>query len=495
MSQPVQMEQMQLDATTYGMAYHDPFMGYVTPESYGAFPTNNMVSTQGVCYYDESYGTPKYDFMNATCYQPSAGEQNSAAAAGMFMCMDSTMTPAPEYNTPMMYGMMDMGYCSPGESTYYGVPSLAATQIVSTTKGDFGDDAKSFADCSTAATTPNLEPSMQPEVLDDGFDLGYGYNFSGAAMGLHPASVVEPSGDYYGSYHTGLNVEDFMSNRRDTDLFAHDAIIVEIANEIASNVQFLPDKEASGKYSLDKNHPIHCVWRDLNRGHCSWRCRWWENGKRLSKNFNVKRFGEREAMWMAIAMKIRNSTPVERFQLLKEQREAVRNYSELSKQQAGDASVDPSLVERMATIVPTMEQSPRRKRPCVNNVKAAQKANWARLGWTYIVVPDRRAGGTSVVCRLCAKTTKCSRSRNLQQAHIMHLIRMHKNPWKRYLATDGLTKMCRSALDALYEQQGFTADSEWKLRSGILPPEPQPEHELELEHGFSSIDNFGSDEE
>nr|ACC95440.1 hypothetical protein [Babesia orientalis] len=234
----------------------------------------------------------------------------------------------------------------------------------------------------------------------------------------------------------------------------------------------MPDKESSGKYSLDKNHPIHCVWRGLNRGHCSWRCRWWENGKRLSKNFNVKRFGEHEAMWMAIAMKIRNSTPVERFQLLKEQREAVRNYCELVRQNADGSITEVRSESSSAVVLPSSGVGVRKTRSHLNSTKNAQRANWARIAWTYVMVPERRNSGSSVVCRLCAKTTKCSRSRNLQQAHIMHLIRMHKNPWKKYLDEEGLTKMCKSALDALYQQRGFTANSEWKLRPGLVPPEP-----------------------
>ncbi|BAM40223.1 conserved hypothetical protein [Theileria orientalis strain Shintoku] len=238
--------------------------------------------------------------------------------------------------------------------------------------------------------------------------------------------------------------------------------IVEIANEIANNVQYLPDKDSNGKYSLDKNHPIHCVWRDVNRGHCSWRCRWWENGKRLSKNFNVKRFGDFEAMRMAITMKIRNSTPVERIQLLKEQREAVRNQMQLYSYYPSNYNFGYLAGVSDVKITKVM-----------NNSKKLQRENWSRLSWTYLKTSkmDKSADST-IICRLCSKTTRCSRSRNLQQAHIMHLIRMHKNPWRQYIDPNGLTKMCKLALDALYEQNQFSDDQEWNLRPGVHRPEP-----------------------
>ncbi|EAN32780.1 hypothetical protein TpMuguga_02g00497 [Theileria parva strain Muguga] len=246
-----------------------------------------------------------------------------------------------------------------------------------------------------------------------------------------------------------------------------DESIIEIANEIANNVQYLPDKDSNGKYSLDKNHPIHCVWRDVNRGHCSWRCRWWENGKRLSKNFNVKRFGEFEAMRMAITMKIRNSTPVERIQLLKEQREAVRNqlhlfgaYPNSTSYPTSNFNFESNFNDSNITKV-------------MNDNKKLQKENWERLSWTYLKTNKcDDSNHITIICRLCSKTTRCSRTRNLQQAHIMHLIRMHKNPWKQYIDPNGLTKMCKLALDNLYERHRFTPYHQWVLRPGINRPEP-----------------------
>uniref|UniRef100_A0A3B0MN02 Uncharacterized protein n=1 Tax=Theileria annulata TaxID=5874 RepID=A0A3B0MN02_THEAN len=243
--------------------------------------------------------------------------------------------------------------------------------------------------------------------------------------------------------------------------------IIEIANEIANNVQYLPDKDSNGKYSLDKNHPIHCVWRDVNRGHCSWRCRWWENGKRLSKNFNVKRFGEFEAMRMAITMKIRNSTPVERIQLLKEQREAVRNQLNLY----GSFPNSTNYATSNFNFESNFNDSSINK--VMNDNKKLQKENWERLSWTYLKTNKcDDSNHITIICRLCSKTTRCSRTRNLQQAHIMHLIRMHKNPWKQYIDPNGLTKMCKLALDNLYERYQFTPNHQWVLRPGINRPEP-----------------------
>ncbi|ORM41710.1 uncharacterized protein BXIN_2746 [Babesia sp. Xinjiang] len=466
-SQTSAMEQKTHDGTDNIMPYSESYMGCVTPELNGHQLAHGYLPMQEIYYYNGSYMTPRNDYMNSTCYQMNVDD---AMKPGVPMYMGSHMGPVSGYN-PMLYGPLDVTYCQPETSSFYGATDVDGSQMYVQGKGEVEDDTQTYAECSTTATTPNLDYCPNPEALDDGFDLRYGHEYEGYPMAPVDcySNKVAPTGGYAGYNMT--NLEDVFSPCRDPDSLMNDAMVVEIADEIASNVQYLPDKESSGKYSLDKNHPIHCVWRDVNRGHCSWRCRWWENGKRLSKNFNVKRFGEREAMWMAIAMKIRNSTPVERFQLLKEQREAVRNYCELVRQNAHGASTD-AHVDITSMAVPSVTAAPRKSRSPLNSTKAAQKANWARIAWTYVMVPERRTGSTSVVCRLCAKTTKCSRSRNLQQAHIMHLLRMHKNPWKQYLDEEGLTKMCRSALDTLYQQRGYTANSEWKLRPGLTPPEP-----------------------
>ncbi|CAD2113865.1 transcription factor with AP2 domain(s), putative [Plasmodium vinckei] len=100
--------------------------------------------------------------------------------------------------------------------------------------------------------------------------------------------------------------------------------IKEMVDEIVKTSFLLPEKGLKGRYALDYNHPIHSVWKDSTRGHCSWRCRWWENGRRLSKNFNVKRFGNECALRLAVAMKLHKSTPKEQEHLLKQQREFLK---------------------------------------------------------------------------------------------------------------------------------------------------------------------------
>ncbi|GAB69055.1 transcription factor with AP2 domain(s) [Plasmodium cynomolgi strain B] len=94
-----------------------------------------------------------------------------------------------------------------------------------------------------------------------------------------------------------------------------------IADEIIKNTLLLPERGPYGRNALDASHPIHSVWKDTTRGHSSWRCRWWENGKRLSKNYNVKRYGELDALKMAIITKLRNSSPRDRILYLNHQRE------------------------------------------------------------------------------------------------------------------------------------------------------------------------------
>ncbi|CDR94173.1 hypothetical protein, conserved [Babesia bigemina] len=462
----------------------ETLVGYCSPEEQGYYVPGGMAQNPVGCYYDEGFVPAGADYMSTTYYQNGPEDLSKTVAPPMYVYSEPPIAPMAGYSSPYMYGPMDLTFFPSGDPVFYGMPCSTMAHMVGAAKAEIDDDARTFAECSTAATTPHLRSSVNPEMVDDGFDLAYSPEYESLpmpAVDSRFSTGVAPDGNYYKSV---VNFEDAFSPCRYTDAMANDAVVVEIANEIAANVQYLPDKESSGKYSLDKNHPIHCVWRDLNRGHCSWRCRWWENGKRLSKNFNVKRFGEWEAMWMAIAMKIRNSTPVERFQLLKEQREAVRNYCELASQHAGSTVTEDNYMDAAVAAVPPMGLSPRKKRQPANSAKCAQKANWARIAWTYVMVSDRRPSEVSVVCRLCAKTTKCSRSRNLQQAHIMHLIRMHKNPWKKYLDVEGLTKMCSSALDALYKQQGFTEDSEWKLRPGIVPPEPDFEDMSMHYNGF-----------
>ncbi|KMZ77636.1 hypothetical protein PVIIG_03868 [Plasmodium vivax India VII] len=97
-----------------------------------------------------------------------------------------------------------------------------------------------------------------------------------------------------------------------------------IADEIIRNTLLLPERGPYGRNALDASHPIHSVWKDTTRGHSSWRCRWWENGKRLSKNYNVKRYGEHDALKMAIITKLRNSSPRDRILYLKHQREFLK---------------------------------------------------------------------------------------------------------------------------------------------------------------------------
>ncbi|EDO06499.1 AP2 domain family protein [Babesia bovis T2Bo] len=465
MSLTAQPEHVAQEVPTHVIPYSENYMGYYPGDmSAGLQCHGYLPSPQYTQYYDDPYMGTAVDYMNVTCYQMVPDDHHGY--------VDSHVGQMPDYSGGMMYHPMEMTYCPPTGQMYYQTPGSSTVPALSSVKGDPDDDARTFTECSTAATTPNLEHCPNPEVVEDGFDLGYGYDYDRYAVSpsdCYPRQSAGFSG--YPGYCVS-NFDDVFSACGDQDPLVNDAMVVEIADEIAANVQYLPDKESSGKYSLDKNHPIHCVWRDLNRGHCSWRCRWWENGKRLSKNFNVKRFGEHEAMWMAIAMKIRNSTPVERFQLLKEQREAVRNYCELVRQNVDGSVVDYRVDPKSSIAIAQIGTATRKARSPLNSTKSAQKANWARIAWTYVMVSERRSAASSVVCRLCAKTTKCSRSRNLQQAHIMHLIRMHKNPWKQYLDEEGLTKMCRSALDALYQQRGFTATSEWKLRPGLTPPEP-----------------------
>ncbi|KJP87997.1 hypothetical protein AK88_02272 [Plasmodium fragile] len=94
-----------------------------------------------------------------------------------------------------------------------------------------------------------------------------------------------------------------------------------IAEEIIRNTLLLPERGPYGRNALDASHPIHSVWKDTSRGNSSWRCRWWENGKRLSKNYNVKRYGELDALKMAIITKLRNSSPRDRILYLNHQRE------------------------------------------------------------------------------------------------------------------------------------------------------------------------------
>ncbi|EUD69077.1 hypothetical protein C922_00769 [Plasmodium inui San Antonio 1] len=97
-----------------------------------------------------------------------------------------------------------------------------------------------------------------------------------------------------------------------------------IADEIIRNTHLLPERGPYGRNTLDASHPIHSVWKDTSRGHSSWRCRWWENGKRLSKNYNVKRYGEEDALKMAIITKLRNSSPRDRIFYLEHQRECLK---------------------------------------------------------------------------------------------------------------------------------------------------------------------------
>ncbi|KAK1939552.1 hypothetical protein X943_000962 [Babesia divergens] len=455
---------------TFQVPYCDQFVNYAPAQGYHPYQTNGFLPGEGMCVYDDGYGQSRDESMNVR-YYPTPVEDVPIASGGhgMYLYVDPGMAPMNDFSATLPYG--NMAYCAPGEQLFYGVQGMSNSCVLDSGKCGLDEEAK-LAESSTAATTPTLEARLCPEAIGDGFDIGYAYDFNATALAPMDCGMNIPSNDYYVNFTSPHNLDDTFTPFSDADALVNDAAIIEIANEIAANVRYLPDKEANGKYSLDSNHPIHCVWRDLNRGHCSWRCRWWENGKRLSKNFNVKRFGEREAMWMAIAMKIRNSTPVERYQLLKEQREAVRNHLELLRQHADGSAVEPGFMSSIPLNMPTIQPSPRKQRQSLSSAKRAQRKNWIRIAWTYVKVPERRSSETSVVCRLCAKTTKCSRRRNLQQAHIMHLLRMHKNPWKKYLDMEGLTKMCRSAIETLYQQQGFTEDSEWKLRPGLTPPEP-----------------------
>ncbi|KAK2195596.1 AP2-ERF domain [Babesia duncani] len=391
-----------------------------------------------------------------------------------------------------VYLPIDSMVYAPPEQFYYGFDGINMSNTtfidpVKPEKSGGGDDSYQYGEVSTCATTPTLSASALPEMPNDAFDLAGatcqtlteeqcnnngGYQFSGYYnLPIFP--------NYYMAENTMENMMDCNGQMAEnstpkysTSMMTNseEASILDIAQEITANVQHLPAKDMNGKYSLDKNHPIHCVWRDLNRGHCSWRCRWWEDGRRLSKNFNVKRFGDAEAMRMAITMKIRNSTPAERLQLLKEQREAVRNHLELLRQNGDQQQGEFAITPTPQPLV-RMSSFSKRQAKTLSNTKRIQRENWSRLSWTYVKVPDHKVDETSVICRLCAKTTRCSRSRNLQQAHIMHLIRMHKNPWKQYILVAGLTKMCRAAIEALYDQQGFTNSSGWKLRPGTKRPE------------------------
>ncbi|KAK1443657.1 AP2 [Babesia gibsoni] len=474
--------------SSYSLHYSDPFVKYQSADLYDGYRKPEFTPAQGMRFYEEYCGNNNDEYVGEMNYDGFV-EGNNFSGVQAPVYLDYTMNPMVGINATMNYGAMDMGFYTP-ERMYYVKPGKDLNYVMSSGKSTAYDDSSKIADVSTAATTPSLDAAAYPEMVNDGFDLGYAYDFNKTAfvpMENVAGTNIPFNETYYAGFPSTYKLEDVYTPFNEHKALTNDASIIEIANEIATNVQFLPEKEANGKYSLDSDHPIHCVWRDLNRGHCSWRCRWWENGKRLSKNFNVKRFGEREAMWMAIAMKIRNSTPVERYQLLKEQREAVRNHLELLKQQANGSTLNAEYVEGMPMCTSSMPQSQRKKRHSLSSAKRAQRLNWMRISWTYVKVPEIRSGETSVVCRLCAKTTKCSRRRNLHQAHIMHLLRMHKNPWKKYLNVDGLTKMCRSALEALYEQQGFTDDSEWKLRPGLIPPEPT----IDIE----SLDDTDSEEE
>ncbi|ANQ11082.1 AP2 family [Plasmodium coatneyi] len=94
-----------------------------------------------------------------------------------------------------------------------------------------------------------------------------------------------------------------------------------IAEEIIKNTRLLPKRGPNGRSTLDSSHPMHSVWKDTYGGNCSWRCRWWENGKRISKNYNIKRYGEEDSLKMAIITKLRNSSPEERILYLNYQRE------------------------------------------------------------------------------------------------------------------------------------------------------------------------------
>ncbi|CAA9991012.1 transcription factor with AP2 domain(s), putative [Plasmodium knowlesi strain H] len=109
--------------------------------------------------------------------------------------------------------------------------------------------------------------------------------------------------------------------QKDVVLTVEEGDLKLIAEEIIKNTSLLPERGPYGRNALDASHPIHSVWKDTSRGHSSWRCRWWENGKRLSKNYNVKRYGEEDALKMAIITKLRNSSPADRILYLNHQRE------------------------------------------------------------------------------------------------------------------------------------------------------------------------------
>ncbi|AFZ79401.1 hypothetical protein BEWA_022490 [Theileria equi strain WA] len=456
-----------------------------------------------VSQYNLPLGTQSVDSVDRFSY---------GASIPQYTCGSTVSTQVPMTCLPIESLMYD-----PPEQYYYGYNSLGSTKFIdsASTSMDLGghfdvtvhpdpnkglddkvvEDRRSLTNMSTCDSTPVFYPT--PREIPTELESLYPHNFltenytyvpyeMGQSFEMNKTFEVGPTFEMSKMYDVNQN---FMSINnagynafsipqpfdivRNMDDASSDDAIMEIANEIARNMQFLPDKDGNGKYSLDKNHPIHCVWRDLNRGHCSWRCRWWENGKRLSKNFNVKRFGDHEAMRMAITMKIRNSTPVERLQLLKEQREAVRNHLELLRQQNRPLFSENSAdLNSSTTSTESALDFGTRKTKTLSNTKKLQRDNWNRLSWTYVKPPERKPGEATIICRLCAKTTRCSRSRNLQQAHIMHLIRMHKNPWKQYIHVDGLTKMCKAAIEALYQQQNFNSQSKWRLRPGLKRPEP-----------------------
>ncbi|UKK02016.2 hypothetical protein MACK_001370 [Theileria orientalis] len=418
-----------------------------------------------------TYGTE----VNDSSYV-QANVENSSNKESLKDELESVANASTCDNTPLLRPSSPNYYLNTLSSNYTQNPN-ATNGLNSTLSNGYTDMnntlSNGFTDMNSSMTNgySDMNSTMNNgmnNTLNSGINNGTGVD--GFVQDLSDTQLVN-GGFYYPGYYqyyytpamNGYNTESgydgALENGYDDGV---NESIIEIANEIANNVQYLPDKDSNGKYSLDKNHPIHCVWRDVNRGHCSWRCRWWENGKRLSKNFNVKRFGDFEAMRMAITMKIRNSTPVERIQLLKEQREAVRNQMQLYSYYPSNHNF--GYLANVSDVKITK---------VMNNSKKLQRENWNRLSWTYLKTSkmDRSADST-IICRLCSKTTRCSRSRNLQQAHIMHLIRMHKNPWRQYIDPNGLTKMCKLALDALYEQNQFRDDQEWNLRPGVQRPEP-----------------------
>ncbi|CCF73073.1 transcription factor with AP2 domain(s) (AP2-G) [Babesia microti strain RI] len=247
-----------------------------------------------------------------------------------------------------------------------------------------------------------------------------------------------------------------------------------IVDEIVENTKYLPPKNSEVKCSLDANHPIHCVWKDMNRGHFSWRCRWWENGKRLSKNFNIKRFGDMEAMKMAITMKLKNSTPSERLQLLKEQREVVRVNME---KRHSNPPID--LLTTVSGQFPTPVSTIQPPSPNISDYSCdndeysvkIQDENFKRLSWAYTML-DRHANGkdSNLRCKICRKTIKSSRGSNIEQSFFLHLFRMHKNPWKQYVDVRGLDSASKNMLNNLYSFHGINDRTPWKVNSSLCRP-------------------------